>query len=119
MVNVHDSSTGLSGGQRQKLVVFCMAAALRYQLTEEDEAVPRYGTVVLDEAFDKADHRFTRMAMDVFQEFGFQMVLATPLKLLQVLERYIGGVAYVSCEAHQRSHLSHVPVTVESPGSSA
>ena len=119
VVNVHDSSTGLSGGQRQKLVVFCMAAALRYQLTEEDEAVPRYGTVVLDEAFDKADHRFTRMAMDVFQEFGFQMVLATPLKLLQVLERYIGGVAYVSCEAHQRSHLSHVPVTVESPGSSA
>ncbi|MFF0989311.1 ATP-binding protein [Kocuria nitroreducens] len=110
VVNVHDSSSGLSGGQRQKLVIFCMAAALRYQLTEDDEDVPRFGTVILDEAFDKADHRFTRMAMDVFQEFGFHMVLATPLKLLQVLEHYIGGVVYVSCEDHQRSHLSHVPL---------
>lgn len=116
VVNVHDSSSGLSGGQRQKLVVFCMAAALRYQLTEDDEDVPRYGTVILDEAFDKADHRFTRMAMDVFQEFGFHMVLATPLKLLQVLERYIGGVVYVSCEDHQRSHLSHVLLSAEGPG---
>lgn len=116
VVNVHDSSSGLSGGQRQKLVVFCMAAALRYQLTEDDEDVPRYGTVVLDEAFDKADHRFTRMAMDVFRQFGFHMVLATPLKLLQVLERYIGGVVYVSCEDHQRSHLSHVPLDAAPPG---
>ncbi|MBL3960778.1 hypothetical protein FH728_24850, partial [Bacteroides thetaiotaomicron] len=28
---VYDSSQGLSGGQAQKLVFFCLAAALRYQ----------------------------------------------------------------------------------------
>lgn len=91
----YDSGASLSGGQQQKLVVFCLAAALRYQLTEDGSELPRYGTVILDEAFDKADSTYTRMAMDVFVEFGFHMVLATPLKLLQTLEPYIGGVAVV------------------------
>ena len=51
--NYHDSSSGLSGGQAQKLVFFCLAAALRFQLADIDADVPRYGTVVLDEAFDR------------------------------------------------------------------
>ena len=101
--NRHDSGAGLSGGQRQKLVIFCLAAALRYQLADRDALVPEFGTIVLDEAFDKADSEFTGMAMDVFSEFGFHMILATPLKLLQTLERYVGGVSYVSCEDHRRS----------------
>ena len=108
VVNVHDSSAGLSGGQRQKLVVFCLAAALRYQLTEDGQDVPRFGTVILDEAFDKADATFTRMAMDVFVEFGFHMVLATPLKLLQTLEDYIGGVGLATCEGFKDSRVGLV-----------
>ncbi|MBD4207165.1 hypothetical protein GUH47_14415, partial [Xanthomonas citri pv. citri] len=81
----YDSGAAMSGGQQQKLVVFCLAAALRYQLAAPEDPRPRYGTVILDEAFDKADARYTRMAMDVFVEFGFQMVLATPQKLLQTI----------------------------------
>lgn len=110
VLNVHDSAAGLSGGQRQKLVVFCLAAALRYQLAGPDAETPRYGTVVLDEAFDKADSRFAGMAMDVFQEFGFHMVLATPLKLLQTLEQYVGGIGLVTCQEFQRSHVGLVEV---------
>ena len=109
-VNVHDSSAGLSGGQRQKLVVFCLAAALRYQLTDEGEDRPRFGTVILDEAFDKADATFTRMAMDVFVEFGFHMVLATPLKLLQTLEDYVGGVGLATCTDFRASRVGLVTV---------
>lgn len=103
VVNVHDSAAGLSGGQRQKLVVFCLAAALRYQLTAGGQDVPSFGTVVLDEAFDKADATFTRMAMDVFVAFGFHMVLATPLKLLQTLEDYVGGIGLVTCRDFRES----------------
>lgn len=105
---VHDTGAGLSGGQRQKLVTFCLAAALRYQLAGDDEDVPAYGTVIMDEAFDKADSNFTRMAMDVFQEFGFHMVLATPLKLLQTLEDYIGGIAAVRCNDSKDSRIGLV-----------
>lgn len=106
--NVHDSSAGLSGGQRQKLVVFCLAAALRYQLAEAEAVFPHYGTVVLDEAFDKADTDYTRMAMDVFVRFGFQMILATPGKLLQTLEPYIGAVTVVTNPDRRESHLANV-----------
>ncbi|WP_108718582.1 ATP-binding protein [Miniimonas sp. S16] len=108
VVNVHDSGEGLSGGQKQKLVVFCLAAALRYQLTDGEEAVPRYGTIVLDEAFDKADSAYTRMAMDVFVEFGFQMVLATPMKLLQTIEEYVGAITYVTCRDFKESQVGTV-----------
>lgn len=106
--NVHDSSAGLSGGQRQKLVVFCLAAALRYQLAQPDALFPEYGTVVLDEAFDKADTEYTRMAMDIFVAFGFQMILATPGKLLQTLEPYIGAVTVVTNPERKASRLANV-----------
>lgn len=120
---VYDSSQGLSGGQAQKLVFFCLAAALRYQLTGAGlgsektkrcttaEGVSRFGTVILDEAFDRADTTFTRKAMDVFTEFGFHMVLATPEKMLQTIEHYIDGMVIVSCE--DRMHSTVTPIGIE------
>ncbi|MGF0226028.1 ATP-binding protein [Dietzia natronolimnaea] len=106
--NYHDSSSGLSGGQAQKLVFFCLAAALRFQLADIDADVPGYGTVVLDEAFDRADPEYTRRAMDVFTDFGFHMVLATPLKLLQTLEPYIGGLVVVGNDDGSHSRIERV-----------
>ena len=108
VVNVHSSDTGLSGGQKQKLVIFCLAAALRYQLADEDQPIPRYGTVVLDEAFDKADPAFARIAMDIFQIFGFHMILATPYKLVTVLSTYIGAIATTTCRDSKYSSLTLV-----------
>lgn len=108
VLDVHDSSAGLSGGQRQKLVVFCLAASLRYQLTSGDGDEPVYGSVILDEAFDKADTEFTRTAMDVFRAFGFHMILATPLKLLQTLEDYVGGVGLATCRDFRDSRVDVV-----------
>jgi uncharacterized protein YPO0396 len=115
VVRVYDSAEGLSGGQRQKLVIFCLAAALRYQLTEEEDDMPRFGSIVLDEAFDKADSRYTRNAMDVFREFGFHMILATPQKLLQTLEPYVGAITSVSNPDRNASLLANVFFSVESP----
>ena len=106
VVNVHDSSAGLSGGQRQKLVIFCLAAALRYQLAADEDDVPSYGTIILDEAFDKADSRYTRMAMDVFVEFGFHMILATPEKLLQTIEPYVGAVSLITNPSRRESRVA-------------
>lgn len=95
VVDLYTGAGGLSGGERQKLVVFCLAAALRYQLARDGDDQPNYGLVVLDEAFDKTDPAFTRAGLDVFRSFGFQLVLATPLKMLQTLEDYVGGAAVV------------------------
>lgn len=91
-------------------MIFCLAAALRYQLTRETEETPSYGSIVMDEAFDKADARFTRMALDIFAEFGFHMILATPLKMLQVLEDYVGGIALVTSNDGMKSYASEVSI---------
>ncbi len=104
----YDSGASMSGGQQQKLVVFCLAAALRYQLADADELLPRYGTIVLDEAFDKTDNRYTRLALDVFKEFGFQLVLATPHKLLRTIEPYVGGVTEVENPSRARTQISNL-----------
>lgn len=109
VVDWYDSGRGRSGGQKQKLVVFCLAAALRYQLTRATDELPSYASIVMDEAFDKADTRFTRMALDIFTEFGFHMILATPLKMLQVLEDYVGGMTLITSPDGQSSYASPVP----------
>lgn len=97
-VNTYQDSAALSGGQAQKLVFFCLAAALRYRLADIDAELPTYGTVILDEAFDRADPEFTRTAMDVFTSFGFHMVLATPFKLIRTLSPYVDGTIVVNYE---------------------
>ena len=94
-VEVYRSGSGKSGGQRQKLATTCLAAALRYQLGGNDHGVPMYAPVVLDEAFDKADNEFTALAMNIFKNFGFQMIVATPLKSVMTLEPFIGGACFI------------------------
>ena len=107
-LKAHDSDGGLSGGQRQKLVFFCLAAALRYQLADEDQPIPSYGTIILDEAFNNSDRFFAEDALAIFGAFGFHMVLATPGKLLQTAEDHIGSIVVVTCEDEKRSRLSPV-----------
>ena len=95
VVEVYRSGSGKSGGQRQKLATTCLAAALRYQLGGNEHGVPMYAPVVLDEAFDKADNEFTALAMNIFKNFGFQMIVATPLKSVMTLEPFIGGACFI------------------------
>ncbi|MDO5534045.1 MAG: SbcC/MukB-like Walker B domain-containing protein [Propionibacteriaceae bacterium] len=104
-LDVFTGSGGRSGGERQKLVTFCLAAALRFQLAPAGQAEPTYALVVIDEAFDKADHRFTQAGLEVFTTFGFQMLLATPMKMLQTIDDYVGGVVMVTNDTGRRSQI--------------
>jgi uncharacterized protein YPO0396 len=104
-VEVYRSGAGKSGGQRQKLATTCLAAALRYQLGGADHGAPVYAPVVLDEAFDKADNEFTALAMNIFANFGFQMIVATPLKSVMTLEPFIGGACFVHISERRHSSI--------------
>jgi uncharacterized protein YPO0396 len=107
-IEAYRSGAGKSGGQRQKLTSTCLAAALRYQLGGRDRARPAFATVVLDEAFDKADAEFTRTAMNIFTTFGFQMIVATPLKSVMTLEPFIGGACYVHNTGRRSSSVLRI-----------
>ncbi len=102
-VEIYRSGAGKSGGQREKLATTCLAAALRYQLGGTDGALPVYAPVVLDEAFGKADNEFTELGMRIFQKFGFQMIVATPLKSVMTLEPFINGACFVDIADRKRS----------------
>lgn len=102
-VEVYASGAGKSGGQRQKLTATCLAAALRYQLGGQDRGFPTFSTVVMDEAFDKADSDFTATAMNIFRTFGFQMIVATPLKSVMTLEPFIGGACFITIKDRKQS----------------
>ncbi|MFT3816863.1 MAG: SbcC/MukB-like Walker B domain-containing protein [Rubrivivax sp.] len=91
VVDIYQSGAGKSGGQRQKLAATCLAAALRYQLAGTSHPLPQFCTVFMDEAFDKADSEFTAMTLNIFNNFGFQMIMATPMKAVRTLEPFIGG----------------------------
>ncbi len=104
-VEVYRSGAGKSGGQRQKLATTCLAAALRYQLGGNDYGAPMYAPVILDEAFDKADNEFTALAMNIFANFGFQMIVATPLKSVMTLEPFIGGACFVDISERRVSGI--------------
>lgn len=108
-LDVFTGSGGRSGGERQKLVTFCLAAALRFQLAPVGQTEPTYALVVIDEAFDKADHEFTRAGLEVFKKFGFQLLLATPMKMLQTIDDYVGGVVMVTNDSGRRSQVQELP----------
>lgn len=114
-VDVYTGSGGRSGGERQKLVTFCLAAALRFQLAPEGQTSPTYALVVIDEAFDKADHTFTQAGLEVFRTFGFQLLLATPMKMLQTIDDYVGGVVMVTNQPGHGSTLQELHYDLERP----
>jgi len=107
-VEIYRSGAGKSGGQRQKLAASCLAAALRYQLGGQDRTLPSFSTVVLDEAFDKADNEFTETAMTIFKTLGFQMIVATPLKSVMTLEPFIGGACFVHIRDRKHSLVMQI-----------
>lgn len=103
-VEIYRTGAGKSGGQKQKLATTCLAAALNYQL-RNDDGQPAYAAVVLDEAFDKADQDFTALAMNIFNRFGFQMIVATPMKSIRTLERFVGGACFVHIRDRSKSSV--------------
>lgn len=113
---VYNSGAGKSGGQRQKLAAACLAAALRYQLGGQEKSVPSYATVVLDEAFDKADPQFTAAAMTIFTNFGFQTIIATPMRSVMTLEPFVGGASVVHIVDQKYSRFSQVQYDAERQG---
>lgn len=113
-LEIYRSGAGKSGGQRQKLATTCLAAALRYQLSSEEHDMPLYAPVVLDEAFEKADNEFTTLAMNIFVQFGFQMIVATPLKAVMTLEPFIGGACFV--EIRDRRHSAVLMIEYDETG---
>ena len=60
--------------------------------------------------------RIREACEEMFRTFGFQLLLATPMKMLQTIEDYVGGVVMVSNNAEQGSVLQELLYDTDLPG---
>lgn len=70
--------SGSSGGERERIKSFILAAAIGYALDTPNDDRPRFATIIYDEAFVKSDVRTTRMSIEALKGLGFQLIVSCP-----------------------------------------
>jgi len=90
-------SGGKSGGQKEKLAYTVLAASLAYQYGLGDTERPRhFRFVVIDEAFGRGSDESARFGLELFAKLQLQLLIATPLQKIHVIEPYVANVGFVS-----------------------
>ncbi|MDF0529248.1 SbcC/MukB-like Walker B domain-containing protein [Tsukamurella sp. 8F] len=94
-VHTYRNTATNSGGEQEKLVAFCLAAALSFSLGSHETLQPTFAPLMLDEAFSKSDERFSAQSLRAFERFGFQLIIAAPIRMVGIVEPFIGQVVLV------------------------
>lgn len=97
-VSVYQDSSGQSGGEKAKLAFTILVAAIAYQydLDPEHPVSDRFHFVVVDEMFSKVDDQHAEYALDLFRQFGLQLLIVAPLDAkARVTQPYVGCYLHV------------------------
>jgi uncharacterized protein YPO0396 len=92
-VSVYQDSSGQSGGEKAKLAFTILVAAIAYQydLDPEHPVSDQFHFVVVDEMFSKVDDQHAEYALDLFKQFGLQVLIVAPLDAkARVTQPYVG-----------------------------
>lgn len=98
-VSVYEDSSGQSGGEKAKLAFTILVAAIAYQydLDPEDRVQDRFHFVVVDEMFSKVDDQHAEYALELFRQFGLQLLIVAPLDAkARVTQPYVGCYLHVN-----------------------
>jgi len=98
LIRTHSNAGDNSGGEQEKLMAFCLAGALSYNLAspDSDDNKPVFAQLMLDEAFSKSDPQFAQQALQAFRKFGFQLVIVATVQNATTIQPYIDSVVMVS-----------------------
>lgn len=98
LIRTHSNAGDNSGGEQEKLMAFCLAGALSFNLANPDSGdnQPVFAQLMLDEAFSKSDPQFAQQALQAFRKFGFQLVIVATVQNATTIQPYIDGVVMVS-----------------------
>ena len=89
----YQDSAGQSGGEKAKLAFTILVAAIAYQYDIDPyrEVSDRLHFVVVDEMFSKIDDQYAQYALDLFQQFGLQLLIVAPLDAkARITQPYVG-----------------------------
>jgi uncharacterized protein YPO0396 len=98
LIRTHSNAGDNSGGEQEKLMAFCLAGALSFNLASPESAdnKPVFAQLMLDEAFSKSDPQFAQQALQAFRKFGFQLVIVATVQNATTIQPYIDSVVMVS-----------------------
>ncbi|MFK5949726.1 MAG: SbcC/MukB-like Walker B domain-containing protein, partial [Methylococcales bacterium] len=106
VLDVLESSSGKSGGEKESFAGTIVAASLAYVLTPEDYDQPVYCTVFLDEAFSNTAEAVSRRVLRVFRELNIHVNLITPYKNLNLARE--SAKSLIIAERDQVRHESRL-----------
>ncbi len=105
----YDGGAGQSGGEKGKLAFLVLVAAIafQYDLDPDSDNDDRFHFVMVDEMFSRSDDHHAEYAMDLFEQFGLQLLIVAPLDAkVRVTEPYVGTyIQVVKDRETQRSSL--------------
>ncbi|WP_099025075.1 ATP-binding protein [Mycolicibacterium palauense] len=98
LIRTHSNAGDNSGGEQEKLMAFCLAGALSFNLASpgSGDNRPVFAQLMLDEAFSKSDPQFAQQALSAFRKFGFQLVIVATVQNATTIQPYIDSVVMVS-----------------------
>lgn len=98
LIRTHSNAGDNSGGEQEKLMAFCLAGALSFNLASPGSVDnrPVFAQLMLDEAFSKSDPQFAQQALQAFRKFGFQLVIVATVQNATTIQPYIDSVVMVS-----------------------
>jgi uncharacterized protein YPO0396 len=108
----YSDSGGKSGGQKEKLAYTVLAASLAYQfgLDWNAERSRSFHFVVIDEAFGRGSDESACYGLELFKKMGLQLLIATPLQKIHIIEPYVAAVGFVHNEEGRRSLLRNLTI---------
>ena len=108
----YSDSGGKSGGQKEKLAYTILAASLAYQFGLQWGAVRSrsFRFVVIDEAFGRGSNESTQYGLRLFSELNLQLLIATPLQKIHIIEPFVAGVGFVHNEDGLASRLRNLSI---------
>jgi uncharacterized protein YPO0396 len=109
----HEDSSGKSGGGKAKLAFTILVAAIAYQYDLQPGAAAgkaRFHFVAVDEMFSRIDDRNSKYALDLFAQFGLQLLIVAPLDAkARVTEPYVKCYLHVIKDAESnKSEVFHM-----------
>lgn len=81
------SQTG-SGGEKEMMASYILTASLSYALCPVGASMPRYASIVLDEAFSKSSPAAAARIIEALRAFGLHPLFVTPNKEIALLKSH-------------------------------
>lgn len=97
-IRTYSNAGDNSGGEQEKLMAFCLAGALSFNLASPHgkDNRPIFAQLMLDEAFSKSDPQFAQQALSAFRKFGFQLIIVATVQNTSTIQPYVDNVVMVS-----------------------